>query len=967
VFKLPLIVRISSGLVFLTVSILLLADLIGIASNQSSLVIDERRKFSEFLTIQIMHSIEIGQEDSIPSIMKVIKERNNDILSSAIRTVEGEIVLELGDHESNWELSVNDASTDDFIQVPVFKEGKDWGRIELRYRSLNKISDYIDLPIDDFRLLTIFVAFMGYLLYTLFLKRILKHIGSSPAVPSRVRNAMNALSEGVIILDNKEKIILVNSSICEKMNLTEDNLLGKNINKFPWKVKIIDSKSDMILPWKKVLVEKNNVSSIEVYLESIEDRIRTFVVNASPIEDSHDKINGMLCTFDDVTHIEEKNNELRSALSLLRKTQIQINKKNEELSLLASTDPLTECLNRRSFFEAVNHEFTNPEQQSIMSCIILDIDFFKKVNDDYGHTVGDVVIRALADTLKSSLRENDLLCRYGGEEFCVILHDTTAETAQNLAERARKKVEALTFKDSPLTENMKITASFGITDTRFNASTVEELIDQADQALYYAKENGRNKVTLWSDVIEIEKNPENTEDAVQKIETQTEDLLTGLPGRQRFIKVVRDTVLSTKEEDDIFAIVLLDIDMFKRINSSMGSEQGDLILQQFSRRLNSLVRNSDFLAQYDESTKFESIVSRVGGNEFAILVKEFKELSNIQIIANRLLDQLSKPYLVDNVEVHLTLSMGISIYPTDGEIVEKLISNSESALLRAKKEEGNAYRRYKKDVDATSISAISIENELRNAIRNREFIMYYQPKVDLSNNSVNSVEALIRWKHPIKGIISPDKFIPIAESSGLMHEIGKQVMELVFQQTVKWVNEGHSSIRVAINISPLQLQKEGFLESTNELLDQFACNPNNIEFELTETVLMDNIDLILPILNRIHDKGIKLSIDDFGVGYSSLNYIKSLPVDIIKIDKCFIDDIHINEDDVKLVSAIIAMAHAMKLEIVAEGIEHKQQLEILQSLKCNYIQGYYFSKPVPPEKIGFLLQRLNPELKKAVG
>jgi len=960
-FKISPLIRISSGLVFLTVSILLLADLIGISPNNANLVVDERRKFSEFLTIQVMTAMESGQEGKIPSIMNVVSERNEDVLSMAIRKNDGDIVLEIGEHLANWNRTVDEGSTANFMQVPVFKEGQDWGRIELRYKPINKVDRHFDLPIDNSMLLTIFVGFFGYLLYFFFLKRTLKHLDPTSVIPSRVRNAMDALSEGVVILDGKENIILANSSICHKLKMSEKKLVGRNINKFSWQMKNINKNDDETYPWKKALNEKRSISSVELFLDLESEGTRTYMVNASPVEDGQDKITGLLCTFDDVTHIEEKNSELESAMALLKKSQVQINKKNKELSILASTDPLTECLNRRAFFEIVNAEFEVDDTDNMMSCIMLDIDFFKKVNDDYGHTVGDTVIRALADTLKSTLRERDLLCRYGGEEFCVILRDTSADVAQNLAERVRTKVEALKFLDSPATEKMKITASFGITDISYKASSVEELIDQADQALYFSKENGRNQVTLWKDVVDIEISGVPETNVSFSGESQG-DILTGLPGRQGFLKVISDSISSNGKEDDLFAVILIDIDMFKRINSSMGSSQGDLVLQQFANRLNSIVRDSDILAYYDDSSKNESIVSRVGGNEFAILARQFDIASNVHVIANRLLETLSQPYLLGDTDIYLTFSIGISLYPTDGDKGEELISRAEQALFRAKKEEGNTYRRYKKDVDVTSRDVFSIENELRNAIKNQDFVLYYQPKIDLTSNVVNSVEALVRWNHPTKGIISPMEFISIAEQSGLIHEIGKQIMEIAFRQTVDWVAEGYTSIRVAINISAMQLQKPDFLEQTYKMLDKHQCNPGNIEFELTETVLVENIDTILPILESIHDKGIKISIDDFGVGYSSLNYVKRLPVDYIKIDKSFIDDVHTNHDDETLVSAMIAMAHAMHLGVVAEGVENKQQLNILQKLKCDYIQGFYFSQPMLGKDISTLLNRVKQKI-----
>ncbi len=960
-FKLSPLVRMSSGLVFVTISILLLADLIGFIPNHTNLIVDERRKLAELITIQIMKSVELGQEQTIPASTKTIIERNEDILSAAIRLVDGTLLMEYGEHQNNWKLAINDSSTTNAIQVPVSKQGEDWARIEIRYKSLNITSEFFGFQINDFMLLTGFVGLMGYIFYGLFLRRTLKQLDPKSVIPDRVRNAMNALSEGVLILDKKEKIMLANQSICEKIGIEEKKLIGKEINKLAWRLKSAKDKN-ILLPWKTVLNSGESVSSIALSIDVNKQESRTFMVNSSPVEGDNDSINGVLCTFDDVTYLEKKNKDLQSALSLLKKTQEEIYKKNEELSLLASTDPLTECFNRRAFFEIVNKEYDELDENNTLACIMLDIDFFKKVNDVYGHTVGDTVIRAMADTLKNNLRKSDLLCRYGGEEFCVVLLSTSVKDAYKLAEVVRKKVEDLKFLETPATENMTITASFGITDTTFGAVSLEALIDQADQALYFSKENGRNCASSWEDVISQElTNDDSSQEIIKASETETRktqsDALTGLPGRQNFINIVRESIAKTNNSKGSLGIILIDIDMFNRVNASLGTAQGDMVLQQFAQRLSSFVRESDALAYFDQEKPGNSPISRLGGNTFSILASDFRKSSNIHILAKRFLETLSEPYIIDDTEVHLSLSAGISLYPADGNSVDTLIHNAELALFRAKQEEGNTYRRYVKEIDLIVKDTISIENELRDAIRNKEFIVYYQPKINLVTNSVDSVEALVRWQHPEKGLIPPGLFIPIAENSGLTNEIGRQVMDIAFQQAVRWVNEGYTDLRVSINVSPLQLKKDDFVKTVLQRLKLYSCSPHNIEFELTETVLIDNIDMVVPILKELNAIGIKFSIDDFGVGYSSLNYIKRLPVDIIKIDKSFIDHIHTKEEDATLVAAIIAMAHAMNLTIVAEGVEERAQLQILKKLKSDYVQGFYFSKPIPADRISILLQK----------
>jgi len=953
-FKLSPLVRLSSGLVFITISILLLADLIGLSPNTSNFALSERRKMAEFLTIQIMRSIQKGEEEDINPIMEIIKERNPDILSLAIRKIDGVVVHQIGPHDNNWHLTLDDPSTSEFIQVPVFRDEKDWGRIELRYTPLQGTKAYFGYNIDNSIILTLFVGAVGYLIYALFLRRTLRYLDPSRVIPDRVKNAMNALSEGVLILDNKGSIMLSNKTFCEKVGLEEKKLLGKSAASLAWEVKKVENS----YPWLDVVKNQQKVSSRPIIYKQGKVK-KTFMVNASPVEGEGEKIRGVICTFDDVTALEEKNAELVQAMEVIEKSKEEITQKNHELSILASTDSLTGCLNRRSFFDDVTPKFKNLNTESPMTCLMVDIDHFKNVNDNYGHGVGDIVIVAMANVLKSTVRKNDYVCRYGGEEFCVVLVGTTTEFGIELGERIRDRVSKLRFEDSKETEDLHITASLGVTDSTCNAENIEDFIDQADQALYYSKENGRNRVTSWKEIINAEKQKEEVSAEVVKPESHNviNAKENNLPNRQLFLDLICQSIMNSKSSETMFAVLLINVDNFKRINNSMGMSCGDDVLKQIGTSLAKLIRTTDILSQFKSPEDSISPVAQMAGDEFALLAQEFKKPNDVFIIAKRILQCLDQPYTVEGTEIKLNFSIGICLYPFDAKSSEGLINNAELALQRAKKEEGNAYKRFMLDVDSLPTNSISIENDLRKAIENKEFVVYYQPKIELQSNSINSAEALVRWMHPEKGLIPPMSFIPIAEGSGLINQIGHQVMESAMRQTKVWNDNGYPDFSVSINISPLQLKQKHFEKNVLDMINLIGVNPKNIEFELTETVLMENIQSIVPMFETFHQAGISLSIDDFGVGYSSLNYIKRLPVDRLKIDRTFVSDIENQKDDRILVAAMVAMSHAMHLSVVAEGVENEKQLRILNKLKCDYVQGFYFSKPLPEMEFSALLKR----------
>lgn len=410
------------------------------------------------------------------------------------------------------------------------------------------------------------------------------------------------------------------------------------------------------------------------------------------------------------------------------------------------------------------------------------------------------------------------------------------------------------------------------------------------------------------------------------------DGLTELPNRNSCVNYLNDR-LSNCDEVETMALLFLDLDQFKRINDTKGHSTGDIILKNVAFRLKGAIEENDFVA-------------RLGGDEFLILL-ENKTKKEVSEVAKSIIEQFSVPIVVKQDEFFVTPSIGISMYPTDGKDQESLIKNADAAMYIAKDHGKNNYQFYSSSIAEKGARKMELEMALRKAISNKELELYYQPQIDIITGSIYGVEALLRWKHPVYGYLSPDEFIPIAEESNLMLSIGEWVITQAFMQKKQWEANGKKDIKLAINISARQFQYIDFFPFLQKEVQRLQINTTKIELEITESI-MQNIEKSKIELDNIKKLGFQISIDDFGKGYSSLSYLKSLPIDTIKIDKSFIDDIHHPKHRGSLAKVIIDMGHNMNFTVIAEGVETKEQVEFLQNHACEIVQGYYYSKPLPP-------------------
>ncbi|MDD2899235.1 MAG: EAL domain-containing protein [Desulfuromonadaceae bacterium] len=422
------------------------------------------------------------------------------------------------------------------------------------------------------------------------------------------------------------------------------------------------------------------------------------------------------------------------------------------------------------------------------------------------------------------------------------------------------------------------------------------------------------------------------------------DILTNLPNRALFSDRLSQALHRAERVGEKVAVLFIDLDDFKLINDTHGHRVGDLLLTEVARRLNEITRAGDTLA-------------RMGGDEFTIFLHDIKSSDNARLVARKHLNNLTETYQIEDKQLFVSASIGIALFPDHASSAEVLTKGADTAMYRAKQSGKNNIELFSQTMYCKASERMSLQGDLRRALENREFVLHYQPRVNLRDGTWSGVEALVRWQHPDRGCISPLSFIPLAEETGLIMELGEWVLREATGQLHRWHCDGINIARVSVNVSPLQFRRQNLIELvTSALTDACLCT-KALELEITESALIDDMDQSIATLKQLQRRGISISIDDFGTGYSSLCHLRSLPVDILKIDRSFVMNAHESAEDAQILTAIIAMAHSLKLEIVAEGVECERHEALLAAQRCREAQGFFYSPPLTAEELSTLLRR----------
>jgi diguanylate cyclase (GGDEF)-like protein len=642
----------------------------------------------------------------------------------------------------------------------------------------------------------------------------------------------------------------------------------------------------------------------------------------------------------------------------LTKTQgfIKLEQALRIINELAIRDELTGSHNRRHLIKLIEHEKDRTARLGSLFCLcLLDIDFFKRINDTYGHNAGDAVLREFALTVQRQIRESDSFGRYGGEEFLLMLPETTLEEAIVLAERVRVRIEQLVFAD--ISADLKLTVSVGIAEFRVGES-IAQTVARADEALYVAKSSGRNRIVCYGAEHSASEPgaapgkpaggpfalPEGIA-AVRAFAPPQSDPLTGVLNR----RVVRDRLGHAMERatrnDRMVALMLLNVNNFKEVNDALGYEAGDAILVQTASHVRSCLRESDTIARW-------------GGDEFVVILEDVAVEADAQQVAEKILNQFAMPFSVGGRECFVTLSVGIATFPGQDCDIDTLLKRADIAMVGAKAWGENIVQVYSVDSALPPSERLALKNGLREALGSGQLFLEYQPQVDLASGRMIGVEALIRWQHPVYGRVEPGRFVALAEETGMIVPIGEWVLRTACLQSKAWCEAGLAPLKMAVNLSARQLKQPDFAEQVLHIVAETAIAPACLDLEITEGILIENLELNQITMTRLRAAGVQISIDDFGTGYSSLNYLSELPVDILKMDGSFVRRLGKDGEPGRsfaIAESIIDMAHRLHLKVIAESVETAEQLADLQRMRCDQAQGYFFNHSLHPDQIAVLL------------
>jgi diguanylate cyclase (GGDEF)-like protein len=640
----------------------------------------------------------------------------------------------------------------------------------------------------------------------------------------------------------------------------------------------------------------------------------------------------------------------------LTKTQgfVKLEQALGTINELAIRDELTGVHNRRYLLGLIEKEKERSDRNGRVFCLcLLDIDFFKRVNDTWGHSAGDTVLRAFAGTVQALVRGSDSFGRYGGEEFLLMLPETPTADAMVMAERVRAAIEKMRCQDGG--SEIALTVSIGVAEYRMGEA-IGLTVGRADEALYLAKSSGRNRVVCHGQgeaplALALRASapaPAELKDLGASVGRMLDsvhcDQLTGLLNRRLLRDRLRHAMDRADRNRRLVALLLLNINKFKEVNDALGYEAGDALLVQAGAIIRQCLRDCDTVARWS-------------GDEFVALLEDVAAEGDARQVAEKILDRFGLPLHAGERECFVTLSVGVALYPAADCDLDALLKRADIAMRSARAWGENTVQLYSSVASEPQSERLTLKNGLRDALARGQLFLEYQPQVDLATRRIVGVEALLRWQHPVYGRIDPGRFIPLAEETGMIVPIGDWVLRTACAQNRAWRDAGLPGVKTAVNLSARQLRHPDIAARVLEIVEATGLPTGCLDLEITEGVLIDDLDANRKVMAALRSAGVLVSIDDFGTGYSSLNYLSELPVDILKMDGLFVRRLgqSVRARPYAIAETIVAMAHRLELKVIAECVETAEQLADLGAMRCDEAQGYLFHRPLPAEQVGVLL------------
>jgi diguanylate cyclase (GGDEF)-like protein/PAS domain S-box-containing protein len=920
--------QITFGVLGLTLSLIMIAYSFGLLPNEERAALDARATISENLAMQIANLASRNDLAGVKETVDSVQGRNGDVLSIGMRDNSGKLLIASARHAALWGTHDNDKSTPTHVQVPLFDGEKPQGRIELVFKPLSTGENVFGLPSALFGFLG-FVTCAGFIGYRFILRRALRELDPGSAVPERVKSAFDTLAEGLLIVDEQGAILLANDAFVQMLQPYKHAIEGAKVVDLPWE--FFGKVDQNELPWQTALRTGAPILGTEIGLLCGDGQLRRLSLNATPIADGKEAVRGVIVTCDDMTAMHQMNSQLSETVGELQNSQAKISEQNERLRVLASVDPLTGCLNRRTFFETAQAIIANAQMSCAQtSMLMIDADHFKSVNDRFGHTVGDKVLVGLAAVLKKFCEGRGIVGRYGGEEFCVLISGLFEDETERFAEKIRATVAEI---EGWLPDSERVTISIGIFSAGDSRCEIAEYVKRADEALYAAKSGGRNRFVNWKRM-HLEKPAPSGHDRRNQ---QT----TSFPSDAKFQEITNqnqlieyfDAMTGALLGIGKFALAHINVDNFRYFNDCYGRDQADELLEKIGHRIRMRIRASDKLI-------------RLAGDEFLLFINPFDSRERATQILERVFDELKYPFQIQGNELFGSFSMGVSVYPEDGREFEILRKNAEVAMRHAKRAERGKLMFFDDELNQADASRMRAEQLLRLAIRDRKFCCAFQPKIDISSHRIVGFETLVRWRDADGEIHLPGEFIDLAMELGLIDQITNIVLEIALSsiEPLDAVFGSHTSF--SINIASQLAAKTEFMLPFARALEESGYS-ERIILEFTEESFISRGLFQTRVVPVLQDIGVRISIDDFGVGYSSLSTLADISANELKIDRTFISEIHARPRNQSILRAITSIADSLKMTVVAEGVETYEELAYLHgATNIKLVQGFYFSKPL---------------------
>jgi len=942
----------SIGLVSLTMALALTGYVIGLMPDGYKVELESRAKVAESLAVQLAGAANRNDGLVLEETLSSVVSRNDDVRSIALRRADRSIVVAAGDHETHWVVNEDGKSTPTHVTVPLFGDDGKQGDIEITFGPASTAKRIFGIPATLLMFLGFLMSF-GFLGYFLLLKRALRQLDPGRVIPERVQKAFDTLGEGVIMLDEKERILLVNRSFAELYDQKSGPAIGSKINSLAWRM--VDGRALAgSYPWHTAIRERAERRKDDLSLRTPNGDVHNFRVSATVITDDKEKTIGAIVTMSDMTKLQHSHDQLEKTEEKLLSAEETAEHQRNELLYLSSHDSLSGCLNRRSFMSKLEVELEDTKGiEKTISALMIDIDNFGQLNRDYGYSAGDRVLNGVAEAIKVSVGQNGYVGRFNGDRFCVAFQASQELNVVGLCGAILQRIADSAHQLYSGGAALKI--SIGVCSAVNNGIAAQSLTHLAEVALTAAKGDADSQVAYWNSVddaarlldsssLEGLKNGDNglptilgssavsapEIDSGRSDEGSFETDLTGFMERTDF------TIKQALSDATQFAILQVSIGSFDYLTEALGEVNSQALIRAIIRRI------KEFLPEQDD------VVAIGDTGELLIKITGTKDADKTGWQVKQLLDDLRKAFVIDGHDVYIACNAGVAMYPNDGGSCAILVRHAASAVRRAIEENRvDGYKFYSTDMVQSSRERLTIESGIREALDQNEFELFFQPIIDLKTGKLSAAECLLRCNNKRLEGIYMDKIIDTAEKSSLIAQIDMWVLKSALRQMGIWCDKGPSLPKISINISAHQLMNVEFMDQVYNEIKSVNFSPSRVQIEVTETAKMSDVGVAAPQLKRLQQLGVLIALDDFGTGQASLTYLQRLHPDVVKIDRSFVMDVHKNHANATMVSAMTVMSHCLGLEVVVEGVETEEELEFLRQTRCDYVQGYLVSKPMP--------------------